>query len=89
MFLPTVRLRGLGHDGGRGVAVLDVTRTRTHHPRRGATLQSESCTQCRQCRNQYGDDDLQNLLLSHSKNNLTVKRSNSAAVCQCNGLSGR
>ena len=64
-FLATVGLRGLGHDGGCGVAVLNVRCTRTHHPRRCATLQSESCTQRRQCRNQYGDDDLDNLLLTH------------------------
>ena len=66
VFLATVRLRGLGHDGGRGVAALDIRRTRTHHPRCCATLQSESCTQRCQCRNQYGDDDLDNLLFRHS-----------------------
>lgn len=66
MFLAAVGLRGLGDDGGRRVAVMHVTRTRTHHPRCRTTLQPESGSQCRQRRNQYGDDDLDNLCSSHN-----------------------
>ena len=66
MFLPTVGLRGLGHDGSGRVAALDVRCTGTHYPRRGATLQSESCTQCRQCRYQHRNDNLDDLCLSHN-----------------------
>ena len=71
MFFPTVRFRGFGHDSGRCVAMLDVRRTRTHHPRRGATLQSHRCTQCRQCCDQHRDDDFDNLLFSHNSLILT------------------
>jgi len=66
MFLPTIRLRGLGHDGSGGVSALNVRCGRTHYPRRGATLQSQSCTQCRQCRYQHRNDNLDDLLLGHN-----------------------
>ena len=65
MFLATIGLRGLGHDGGRGVAVLHIARSRADHPRRRATLQAQACTQRRQRRNQYRDDEFDDLLLAH------------------------
>ena len=85
-----VSLDGFGLDDDRGVGALpelrlggdgsgDVTRT-----------QSERGAECRQRCYQHGDNDFDNLFLSHNFNNfLTVKRSNSEAVCQCNGLSDR
>lgn len=66
LFLAAVGLRGLRHDGGRGVAVLHIAGTRTHHPCRRAALQSERCAQRGQGGYQYRDDDFDDLLSGHS-----------------------
>ena len=67
MFLATIGFRGLRHDGGRGVAALHVTGGGRHRPRSGTTLQTQSCRQGRQRRNQYRDDEFDDLLFTHNR----------------------
>jgi hypothetical protein len=66
MFLATIRFRGFGHDRRGGVAVLDVSGSGTDYTGCCTGLQSESGTQCRQCRYQHRDDDLKKLSFTHT-----------------------
>ena len=80
VLLSTVGLRGFGHDRRSGVTTLHVARTRTDHSRGCATLQTQPGSQCRQSRNQHGDNNFNNLLLVHR--NLKFKISNAELACK-------
>ena len=63
-----VTLDGLGLDDDGGVAFLPCLRTGSDGSRDVAGTQSQPRRQCRQCRNQHGDDYFYNFFLSHRKN---------------------
>jgi len=61
-----VGLDRLGLDNDRRVGFLPVLTLGRHRPRHVTTRQSERGAQCRQCCDQHGDDDFDNLLPGHS-----------------------
>ena len=65
LFTCIVRLDGLRLDHTRRVAFLPAFRLSRNGSRHVAGTQPESRAQRRQRRNQYGDDDLNDLLLRH------------------------
>ena len=62
-----VSLDRLGLDDDGCVTPLVVLALVRNRPRHVTTRQSERGAQCRQCCNQHGDDDFDNLLLTHNQ----------------------
>ena len=63
-----LRVVGLGSfrlDHDRGVAALVELRLVGDRPYYVTGVETDGCSQCRQCRDQDTDDDFQNLLLAH------------------------
>ena len=74
MFLATVGFRGLGHDGGCGVAVLYVTRGCAHYSRGGAGLQPQRDSNAGHDSRRDGRYHLVNLVFVHSGLGVCFKR---------------
>ena len=61
-----VRFDGLGLDDDGGVAALPCLRTGRDGSGDVAGTQSQARRQCRQCRNQHGDDDFDDFCFGHN-----------------------
>ena len=61
-----IRLRSLGHDGRGRVPTLYITCGRGYYPRRCTRTEAKSCTEGGQGRNEYGDNDFDDLFSVHN-----------------------